>query len=769
VVNQPIVTRREFVKAGALLVTIASLPDTFTRVPDLEASTLDATSLASWLEIKGDGRIVAKTGRTEMGMGVAACYRQMVAEELSVRPETVDLVMADTDRTPDGGWSASLTEGAENLRKVAAYACQALLELAASTLGVAPASLSIKDGVIRASTVAKSVTYAELVRGRQLELRIPVTGTPAKMNDKGTGILGTLGLTVTGTPRSKSVAQYTVIGTSFPSPSIADKVTGKTLWVGDLHLPGMVHARMVRPSTLGSTLVTIGALDAKKFPTAAVVQKGNLVAVISPDEWEAIAAARSVAAGTQWSEWTGLPGHRALADALRTRRQAGGKRGDASKTDAALASAAKVVTCSYEQPYVKHAPIGPFIAVADVKADGTTMVYTHSAQSQGLRVHLAHILGVSPDNVTVRWLEGSGQYGRTTFGGDGAEADAAILSQTLGKPVRVQWPLQDDFAWSSQSPAWAAEIKAGLDESGRLIALKSDFITAPGGDARTVGALLAGMPELPAPQPGGGPAAFGHRSVQQFYDIPVEFHQGHGAAVESVKPPSGVGLRGNIMRTPGQRQNVCALESAINEAAAAAHADPVQFRIAHTKDERLIAVIRRTAEAAAWKSRASPNSAARRTGSTPVTGRGIAVIYRMGTYWAGIADVEVVPATGVVTVKKFTVGLDPGIVVNPRHLQRNCEGGIVMGIGETLMEEVTFDQGQITSRDWTRYKIPTMKDTPEIQVVTISRGDVGIGGVAEAANALPAPCVLAAVYDATGVQPRRTPLTPEYMKELLKA
>jgi CO/xanthine dehydrogenase Mo-binding subunit len=279
--------------------------------------------------------------------------------------------------------------------------------------------------------------------------------------------------------------------------------------------------------------------------------------------------------------------------------------------------------------------------------------------------------------------------------------------------------------------------------------------------------MLAGLPDFPPPSIGGGPATFGFGAVTQPYVIPNEFHQGAGARVELTKPPSGVGLRGNIMRTPGHRQHVCALESVLNEAAAAAGADAVQFRLDHTKDQRLIDIVKKTAAEAGWQPRPSPNPAARRTGAAAVTGRGMAVMYRFGTYWVGIAEVEVVPSTGVVSVKKFTLGVDPGKVINPRHLKGNCEGGVVMGMGEALFEQLTFDQGKVTSIDWTKYKIPTMKDLPEIKVVMISRDDAGFGGGGEAANSLPQPAILAAVFDATGVQPRRTPLTPDYVKDLL--
>jgi CO/xanthine dehydrogenase Mo-binding subunit len=223
------------------------------------------------------------------------------------------------------------------------------------------------------------------------------------------------------------------------------------------------------------------------------------------------------------------------------------------------------------------------------------------------------------------------------------------------------------------------------------------------------------------------------------------------------------------MRTPGQRQHVFALESLLNEAAAAAKADPAQFRIDHTKDQRLIDIIRKTTEAAAWQPRPSPNPDARHTGDRPVKGRGMAVLYRFGAYWAGVAEIEVVPSTGVIRVTRFTIGVDPGKVINPRHLKSNCEGGVIMGLGEAMSEELTFDESRITSTDWARYRIPTMKDAPEIQVVTISRDDVGFGGVGEAANSVSQPALVAAVFDATGIQPRRTPLTPAYMKTLLTA
>jgi CO/xanthine dehydrogenase Mo-binding subunit len=231
---------------------------------------------------------------------------------------------------------------------------------------------------------------------------------------------------------------------------------------------------------------------------------------------------------------------------------------------------------------------------------------------------------------------------------------------------------------------------------------------------------------------------------------------------------AGGGLRGNIMRTPGQRQQIFALEGLINEAAGAAKADPIQFRIEHTSEQRLIDILNATAKAAGWEARHSPHSGARRTGASPLTGRGVCVVFRNNAYWVGIAEVAVTPATGTVRATKFTIGADCGKIINPRQLDRCMKSGVVMGLSEALKEEVTFDKSQVTSTTWNSYKILTMAEVPEIKVVQISRDDKGFGGGSEAANAVVPQAVAAAIFDATGAQPRRMPMNPEYLTALLK-
>jgi nicotinate dehydrogenase subunit B len=759
------ITRRAFVKLGGALFASVSVPGGFALNAAESQTSLDPTSLASWLEIHSDNSILARTGRTETGTGMSGYYAQAIAEELSVRPETISLILGDTDRTPDGGYSAGFLYGMANVRKVAAYTHQALLNLAAIQLGVPIAGLTVSDGIV--SGGGKSISYGQLVQGQQFDLKIPITGKRATVDPstpEGNGLSGLDGFSVTGDPPMKPVTQYQVIGTSYPLPGIPDKVTGKTQWTCDVVLPRMLHARMVRPATLGSTLISAGAIDKKQFPTAQVVSNGNLLAVVSPNEWEAMSAARSVAAATKWTQWAGLPASDNLTKEIRAYKWGAPSqsKGNAADVAAALASAQRTISASYELPYVRHAPIGPFLAIADVRSDGSVIVWTHSSQSQGLRAQIANTLSIPTERVVVRWLDHSGQYGRTTFGGDGAEADAVILSQLTGKPVRVQWTLQEDLAWSSVSPGYVLDMKAGLDSTGRLIAVHSASYTPHQSDARLLGAVLAGMPCC-LPKPGSWIA------TEWPYDkIQDKLEEAYGMPNLGTESASG-GLRGNIMRTPGQRQQNFALEGLMNEAAATAKIDPIEFRLNHTTDQRLIDILNATAKAAGWESRSSPHPRARRTGGASLIGRGVGIVVRANAYWVGIAEVAVTPATGAVRVTKFTIGADPGKIINPRQLDRCMKSGVIMGLSEALKEEVTFDKSRVTSTSWNSYKILTMEEMPDITVVQISRDDKGFGGGSEAANAVGPPSVAAALFDATGVHARKLPLSPAHVLALLKA
>ena len=770
-------TRRQFVKTGGALIVGFSLARTGLWEEGVTAATgknsLDATLPSSWFEIHADNTILLRTGKVDFGQSTAhTAYKQIAAEELNVTFEAITtVVMGDTDRTPDGGVSAGfLANGVPNVRKAAAYTYQALLDLAATKLGVDKGQLSVKDGVV--SGGGKSVSYGQLVEGQQLRLTIPVSGT----------LTGPRGLTVLGDPPMKATSQYTIIGASYPNSVTPAKVTGKPIWITDVRLPDMLHARVVHPKTLGSTLRSAGELDKTRFPNAQVVVKGNLIGVLAPTEWEAIAAARQVAADTKWTEWKGLPGSSNLFKWLREEADwttTPVSTGETSRglVAPALATAARKLSATYELPFMKHAPIGPTVAVADARADGTVYIYTHNQNPQALRGQIALMLGISIDNVVIRLSTGSGQYGRSNGGNAGAEDEAVILSKAVGRPVRVQWMRPDDLMWSTQSPPGFSDVQLGLDASGNIIGYHADHYMPAMQDDRLVGALLAGLPTMSAPDVIADPASIVGSTVNRIYDpwvydrVPNMVEYGHGTfQLGQKESPLAVGLRDHSMRTPGQLQQNYPRELALSEAAALAGIDALQFRLNHTDAQRLIGVLTAVREASGWQSRPSPSPTATSTGSTPITGQGVSVMLRSGTYWACVCQVSVTPSTGKVVVDKYTIAVDPGIVINPLQLKRQVESGAVMGISHALHEEMTFDESGVTSRDWRSYPILTMEEVPEIKVVIINRPEVGTyGGGSEAANALAVPAIAAAFFDATGKPARRLPLKPAYVQALLSA
>jgi nicotinate dehydrogenase subunit B len=338
------------------------------------------------------------------------------------------------------------------------------------------------------------------------------------------------------------------------------------------------------------------------------------------------------------------------------------------------------------------------------------------------------MLGTTVDKVVVKTYPGAGHYGRSNGGNAGAEDEAVLLSKELGKPVRVQWMRNDEMQWSTQSPAAFSDVKISLDEHGRIAAYEIDHYQPAMQDDRLIGAVLAGLPTMPAPGPkGGGVSNIANGSSDQWlYDHVANLDERcHGTfQVGQQKSPLAVGLRDHSMRTPGQFQQNFPREMAMNEAAALAGADPLQFRIDHAKDERLLNVLQHLKAESGWESRRTPNPKAVSTGSNAVRGQGMSAMFRFGTYWACACEVTIVPTTGVVKLGRYTVVLDPGIVVNPEQLKRQVEGGAVMGISIALHEEVNFNESAVTTADWSSYPIATMAEIPEIKVVMLHRPEV---------------------------------------------
>jgi len=771
----PTLSRRQFIKAGGILVVGFSFAGPELLKGDTAKMTtfknsLDPTLASSWIEIHPDSTILIRTGKSDFGQGSTfTAYRQIVAEELSVPFEAITTVVSGhTDLTPDGSGAFDfLGHGTPNIRKAAAYTYQALLDLAAEKLGVAKDKLSVKDGVV--SGGGKSISYGDLVKNQQLKLTIPVKGD----------LTSIFGLTIEGNPPMKPVSEYTIIGKSFKNSVIRSKVSAKETWATDVRLPGMLHARVVHPKTLGSTLVSAGKLDKAKFPHSQVVVKGNLVGVVAATEWEAIQAAEELAGTTKWTEWKGLPGNAKLYQHLREEADwatAPVSKGEANKGDVspALASAHKKHSATYQLSYMKHAPIGPTMAVADVKADGTVHIYTHNQNPQALRGEIATMLKTTPDHVIVHSYPGPGHYGRSNGGNAGAEDEAVLLSQAAGKPVRVQWMRADDMQWSTQAAAAFSDVQIAVDEKGRMRAYQIDHYMPAMQDDRPIGAILAGLPTMAAPQVHSDSVTSTVNGIEDnwvYAPVPNVMERGHGTfQVGQKASPLAVGLRDHSMRTPGQFQQNYPRELAMSEAAALAGADALQFRIDHASEERAIGVLKAVRDASGWDTRPSPRPDAVSAGSTPVRGRGVSLMLRSGTYWACVCQIAVTPATGKLVVEKYTIAVDPGIIVNPTQLKRNVEGGAVMGISHALFEEVAFDESGITTEDWLSYPIPAMADIPEIKVVLLNNPKVGAyGGGSEAANALAAPAIAAALHDATGKVMRRLPMKAAYVQAALKS
>ncbi|WP_202949174.1 molybdopterin cofactor-binding domain-containing protein [Bradyrhizobium japonicum] len=729
------------------------------------SASLDATQPASWIEIHADNTLLIRTGKCDFGQSsIYTAYRQIVAEELGVPFEAITTVVSgDTDRTPDGGATYWLLGYALNLRKAAAYTREAVLELAGQRFGVTRDQLSIADGVV--SGGGNSVTYGQMVAGQDLRLTVPVGGE----------LTGFGGLQVLGSPPLKAASAYTIVGKSYKNSMVRPKVSGETVWVGDVKLPGMLHARVVHPNTLGSKLIAAGEVDKTQFPGARVVVVGNLVAVVSDSEWEAVQAATQVAGNTKWTEWKGLPGHDRLLDHLRNDVNWGeipSTRGPANRGDADVA-AAKTHSGTYFMPFFKHAPIGPTVSVADVLSDGSVTVHTHSQNPQFLRRLIAKMLSKSEDAVVVRTYPGPGHFGRSNGGNAGSEDEAVLLSRELGRPVRVQWMRADDMQWSTQSSTSYAEISIGLDETGHMVSYRADHKGPPMQDDRPIGAILAGLPTIDPPSPT-NPLPI-HNAVMKVADrwlyraVVNVAESGHGTyQIGQRESPIGVGLRDHSMRTPIQFQQNFPREAAITEAAAQAGADPLQFRIDHVSDERFKTILARLREESGWVTRKTPASGARAHGEDVVRGQGVSIMLRDNGYWACAAHVAVSPASGEVRVERLTIVVDLGIVVNPLQLRRQVQAGSLMGVSQALHEEVAFDESGITSVDWSGYPILTMVEIPELKVVLAPRPEFGIYGQgSESANALAAPAIASAFFDATGKPARRIPLRPEYVRAML--
>ncbi len=675
-----------------------------------------ADQVDDWLAVSPDGVVTAYSGKVELGTGVETALAQIVAEELDVPFERVQMVMGDTARTPNEGYTAgsmTIRNGGYALRQASAEARQALLEIASDRLDASIDELDVHDGVIVVKHYpTRSVTYAELIGGRRFNRA------------------------VSGNAALKRPQDYRIVGQPVQRVDLVRKFTGAPSFIQDLHVPGMLHARVVRPPSPDARLVS---LDPNSAREARVVQLGNFIGVVSEREEKAIRAAKELV--LQWEEKATLPRMEDMYDSLRREPTTKEVVSEEGRLDAAYKRAAVRVRASYHQPYQAHASIGPSCAVADAQGDQVT-VWCSTQGPYPLREALADLLKMPPDKVHVIHVEGAGCYGHNGF--DDVAADAAILSREVGQPVRVQWSRQDEFAWEPYSPAMVLDLRGGLDKDGRIIAWEYQcWSPTHAARARNGKDLLAG--ELISGQPRGPRQFFlgGDRNAPTNYRLPNQRVTMHWIQ----RSP----LRASAMRSLGATGNTFANESFMDELAAAAHADPVEFRLRHLDDPRAVDVLKTAAQHANWGMPLHPGE-----------GRGVAfaVYENEEAYVATVAHVRADAATGELRVLRVVVAHDCGLVINPNGLQNQIEGNIVQGLSRALKEEVRFDETRISSVDWDTYPILKFDEVPEIEVVLINRPEERAVGAGEPATITVAPAIANAVFAATGARLREVPFTP---------
>ena len=729
------VTRRDFLKASGVLVVGVSLAPSLARtqtIPNADrflGKPLEAVKVDAYLAIHADGSVTLFSGKVDMGTGGRIAMRQIVAEELDVRPERITMIEGDTALTPDQGstsGSYGIARGGTQLRQAAATGRQALLALGAGRLGRGVEDLETVDGVVRTKDGRASVAYADLIGdkafGVALDPKAPL----------------------------KDPQRFRFIGTSLPRPDVPAKATGRHKYLHDLVLPGMLHARVIRPPAHGAALKAVDESSIAGVAGAKVVRIESFLAVVAEREWDAVRASRQLRA--EWTGGTPLGEHATLFDSMRAstvvREQPVTRRGDMSALDAP-APGVRTLTATYRWPVHSHGSIGPSCGVADVRGDRAT-IWSSSQGTHRYRAAFAKVLGLAPERVRVIYMDGAGSYGQN--GAEDAACDAALLSKAVGRPVRVQWSRQDEHGWDPKGPPQLLALRAAVDERGEVAAWET---------RAWLPVSTANLPHLPflAADAAKIPQAQGRATGLIYQNIDPPYQYPNVDAVVRWIPDAP--LRTSPIRAPGKIGNSFAVESFVDEIAALAGADPLAFRLKHLTNPRGAEVLRKVAARMGWQARPSPRPA---DPKAPIaSGRGLAYVHYKHdeTLVAMGMEVEVERASGRIRVTRVVCAHDCGLMINPDCVQAQVEGNILQTLSRTLHEEIVYDRERVTTVDWQAYPILTFPEVPAIEVELIQRLDAPPLGAGEAASAPVAAALSNAVFDATGLRLRTVPFRPE--------
>jgi nicotinate dehydrogenase subunit B len=760
------ISRRDFLKtSGALVVTFSavSVMDDlgFAQGPfDTHQSHVDPAQLDSWIAIAADGRVTAYTGKCELGQGILTAQTQLVAEELSVPIDRVTLVECDTAVCPDqgttsGSQSTPTNFNERNLAQAAATMRDVLLRLASERLGVPAAQLAVAGGMIATSDRVKRVTYGELVAGKKLHAQVD--------------------------PRAKRKTQteWDVLGKPVMRVDMTAMATGVFEFVHNVRVPGMLHGAVVRPPEVGATFVSADESSVRGLPGfVKIVVRKAFVGVVCEKPWQAMKAAAALK--VTWTPGAGLPAQDGFYDHLRQQPSRDAFIVNSKNVDETLTQAASIVKATYSHPYQMHGSMGSSCAVADVRGDKAT-VWSPTQSAYPTRNGVAMLLGVPADNVRVIFTRGSGCYGIN--GADTVSYDAALLSQAVGKPVRIQLSRKDEMAWENYGFAYTIDQRAGVDAGGAISAWDYEAWFAsmggrPGYDTpgNVVTGMLAGFePQTVRPQRASEPSRFGNNSnaAPSYVAGRVGGTAGGCGTIAServlahtVASPFFTGP----LRSPSRLQNTFAHECFFDEIAAHVKADPVAYRLKHLSEPRMKDVVSAAAKKASWSARPSPRPNLATAGVA--TGRGISCVAYEGDngYVAMVAEVEVNLATGVVRATRIVVAQDCGPISNPDGMRNQIEGGALQGLSRALGEAVTWDARKVTSIDWRTYhSLPLGFELPLVESVLIDRHGVDATGAGETAITIVAAAVGNAIFDATGARVREVPFTPDRINAALAA
>jgi nicotinate dehydrogenase subunit B len=757
-------SRRAFLQgSGALVVTFASagVMDRLSTVLAQGFNGTGSTQLDSWIAIAQDGTVTAYTGKCEFGQGLYTAQMQLVAEELSVPFDRVRLIQCDTSITPDQGTTSGQQShptnfNHTNLALAAATARETLVRLASAQLGAAPPDLVAKDGVVSVkATPSRNVGYGALVGGKKFDVQLDPKAT------------------------RKHPREWTVLGTSVPRVDMRAMATGQFEFVHNVRVPGMLHGRVVRPPATGATVMAVDESSVRDMPgLVKVVVKNNFVGVVAEKPWQAMQAATRLR--VTWTPGMKLSPQSDIHQQIRKEPSVDTLLVDSGNIDATLASAATVIKATYLHPYQMHGSIGTSCAVADVQADKATL-WSATQSAFPTRNTTAAILGMKPETVRVIYARGAGCYGIN--GADTVTYDAAVLSQAVGKPVRVQLSRKDEMAWENYGNLFTIDQRVGVDAAGNIVAWDYEAWSAAKGGRpgyNTPGNVVTGTllglnpapfnPRTPAPAPT-NPLNNGSNTAPSYIAGRVRDSQNGAGNVRServlshrVRSPFFTGP----LRAPERLQNTFAHECFMDEVAAHVKADPVAYRLRHLTHARLSEAIRAAAKAANWQARPSPKPNVPTTGVA--NGRGISCVCYEGDngFVAMVAEVDVNQNTGQVHVTRLVVAQDSGPISNPDGMRNQIEGGALQGMSRALGEIVTWDDEKVTSIDWRTYRsLPLGFAAPRIETVLINQTEEEACGSGETSITIVAAAIGNAIFDATGARIREVPFTPERVKAAL--